>query len=260
MKNINALDFSKIKEEFENSGLTLLTEEKDYVSGTKTKLKYLCEKHGVQEVWWNNFRYSKKCAKCAREEYRNNRKKNFSEIIDYCKYKPFSIISSAEEYTNAHDYCITCNCHRHGEFKLSWSRIMQGRGCPKCSMSNGASKIAEILKANAHQYVTEKTFETCRTPNGNGKCRFDFYVDDRYLIEYDGEQHYMNLPNVFGEMSYKERQQIDFYKSQWAIENRIPLIRIDYRQVKDINIQDLVPETSDYLIRSWIGAWAIYLE
>jgi hypothetical protein len=260
MKSINALDYSVIKNEFENSGLELLTEEKDYVSDIKTKLKYLCKVHGVQEVWWNNFHHSKKCAKCAHEECKKNRRKSFDEILEYCKYKSFSIISKESEYTNAHDYCIRCNCPKHGEFKLSWSRIMQGRGCPKCSMSYGASKIAEMLKANGHSYVTEKTFETCRTPNGHGKCRFDFYVDERYLIEYDGEQHYMNVAAKFRGMTYKERQDIDFYKSKWAIENKIPIIRIDFRQIKDISIQDLVPETSDYLVRSRIGALALYLE
>lgn len=38
-------------------------------------------------------------------------------------------------------------------------------------------------------FETEKTFKTCKFFDTNALARFDFYIDNKYLIEYDGETH-----------------------------------------------------------------------
>jgi hypothetical protein len=35
-------------------------------------------------------------------------------------------------------------------------------------------------------FEKEKTFDTCRYQNTNAYARFDFFVDNKYIIEYDG--------------------------------------------------------------------------
>ena len=41
----------------------------------------------------------------------------------------------------------------------------------------------------------EKTFSTCINPKTGKQLRFDFYVNNKYLIEYDGIQHYRTTNN-----------------------------------------------------------------
>ena len=62
------------------------------------------------------------------------------------------------------------------------------------NMSIGEDIIINILKENNIPFVTQKTFENCRFPYSNRKARFDFYIDNKYLIEYDGEQHFRISP------------------------------------------------------------------
>ena len=40
----------------------------------------------------------------------------------------------------------------------------------------------------------------------------------------------------------------DKYKNQWCKDNNIPLIRIPYTHLKDLCIEDLLLETSNYII------------
>ena len=56
-----------------------------------------------------------------------------------------------------------------------------------CLKSIGEEKIVKILQENNITFEREKVFN--KNANG-GYYRFDFFVDNRYLIEYDGIQHF----------------------------------------------------------------------
>lgn len=45
-----------------------------------------------------------------------------------------------------------------------------------------------------------------------------------------------------------ERQEHDKLKNQWCKENNIPLIRIPYTRYNDLCIEDLLLETSNFII------------
>ena len=53
-------------------------------------------------------------------------------------------------------------------------------------------------------------------------------------IEYDGEQHFKAVEQFGGEQGYKERQQADRDKTDYARKQKIPLLRIRYDQISDI--------------------------
>ena len=55
--------------------------------------------------------------------------------------------------------------------------------------------------------------------------------------------------NLTGEEKLKLTQEYDSIKNQWCLENNIPLIRIPYTQYKDLNIKDLLLETSKFIIK-----------
>lgn len=118
-------------------------------------------------------------------------------------------------------------------------------------ISKGILKIERLLKENHIPFSKEQTFETCKSPKGN-LMKFDFYINNQYLIEYDGEQHFK--PNSFGdsflsgEEKLKIQKEYDEIKNQWCKDNNIPLIRIPYTHYKNIEIEDLKIETSKFII------------
>lgn len=72
----------------------------------------------------------------------------------------------------------------------------------------------------------KKLFENCRFPNTNYKAKFDFYVNNQYIIKYDGIQHFKKLNNNWESLS--TIQEKDNFKNEWCIKHNIPIIRIPY--------------------------------
>ena len=121
-------------------------------------------------------------------------------------------------------------------------------GCQNSKASKGEEKIQSLLDQNNITYQSEKTFEDCRFPDTNRLAKFDFYVDNKYLIEFDGEQHF-NARNSWGTRdSFKKIQTRDTFKNKWCKEHNIPLIRIPYTYYDGLKIEDLLLNTSSFLI------------
>ena len=74
-------------------------------------------------------------------------------------------------------------------------------------------------------------------------------MDEKYLIEYDGEQHFQKNDFFGGEKAFLERQERDLIKTQWCKEHNIPLIRIPYTKYETLYIEDLLLETSKFIIK-----------
>lgn len=116
-----------------------------------------------------------------------------------------------------------------------------------CLRSIGELKISKLLQENNIDFQKEYTFSDFVYPNSNKKPRFDFYVQNKYLIEYDGEIHYKSNGGWNTEDNLKLVQMHDKYKNQYCIEHKIPLIRIPYFIYNTLSIQDLILETSNYI-------------
>ena len=128
-----------------------------------------------------------------------------------------------------------------------WSGKTQSCGCLK---SKGEEKIAKILSQNNISFEKEKTFDTCRFSETNKLAKFDFYVNNQYLIEYDGDVHFNYNSRGW---NTKERllktQQRDYFKNEWCLNNKIPLIRIPYTALDTLELKDLLLETSGFIIK-----------
>lgn len=107
------------------------------------------------------------------------------------------------------------------------------------NVSKGNYKIAQLLLNNNILFETEKTFSTCKDKK---ELPFDFYVNNQYLIEYDGIQHFQE--SIF---DYEYTHAHDIIKSQWCKENCIPLIRIPYTHFDILCLEDLLLETTKFL-------------
>ena len=141
-----------------------------------------------------------------------------------------------------------CDCGNKILARSTSLRSQHLLSCGCMTESKGEFTIANILKASNIPFQREQTFPTCRIPSTGGIPRFDFYVDNTYLIEFDGKQHYQNAGGFFTDERFLETQLRDQYKTQWCKENNIPLIRIPYTQLEHITIKDLLLETTQFRV------------
>lgn len=136
-----------------------------------------------------------------------------------------------------------CKCDCGKEKDVLGTSLRQKRSL-SCGLHNnisrGNTKISELLDEANIDYEVEKKFETCKDKK---ELPFDFFINNQYLIEYDGEQHFKK-DSVF---DYEYTHNHDLIKSQWCKENNIPLIRIPYTHYDLLNLNDLLLETSEYI-------------
>lgn len=144
-----------------------------------------------------------------------------------------------------------CRCVCGNEKSISVKNFRNGNyvscGCKK--ISQGEFKILEILEENEIAFEKEKTFDTCRSPKTNAMYLFDFYIQNKYIVEFDGAQHFPKIKNYKSYWDdYEKIHERDLYKNEWCKKNNIPLIRIPYTRLKDLCVEDLKLETSNYIV------------
>lgn len=153
-----------------------------------------------------------------------------------------------------------CQCRCGNVCIVSGKELRDGHttscGCRRQSL--GEEKIENILSQNNINYAKEYLVQTRKELiYQHHKSRFDFAIFDnnilKYFIEYDGSQHFKEniRENGLGwnsKDSYEKTHERDLIKNQYCKENNIPLIRIPYTHLKDLCLEDLLLETSHFII------------
>ena len=80
-------------------------------------------------------------------------------------------------------------------------------------------------------YETQKTFQECRDKQ---VLPFDFFIDNKFLLEYDGNQHFRPYIVFGGEERFKLQQLHDHIKNKYCFKNKIKLLRISYNELNNI--------------------------
>ena len=145
--------------------------------------------------------------------------------------------------------CI-CDCGNICFYDTHTLQEGRAKSCG-CLRSYGEEQIKQLLIKNNIPFEEQKSFNTCRFIDTNYLAKFDFFIDNKYLIEFDGEQHfyYKNNPHTWNnEINFQKTQEHDNYKNQWCKENNIPLIRIPYTHLKNLSIEDLLVQTSRFIV------------
>lgn len=141
-----------------------------------------------------------------------------------------------------------CQCDCGSQVKIRLHDLISGNttSCG-CIRSKGQYKIATLLTNNNISFVTEKTFDDLTYKDSKtSNPRFDFFVNNSYVIEYDGIQHFQE--NEFFSLSLQEQQKRDNIKNEWCKSHNIPIIRIPYTHLNKLIIDDLKLETSEFII------------
>ena len=145
-----------------------------------------------------------------------------------------------EKSTSEKKYWI-CQCDCGSRISVSTGDLRSGNtqscGCSK--LSHGEMKIKSLLEEYNIPFEQEKSFPDCVNPSTNRLLRFDFFVNNQYLIEFDGKQHYEQSPNW---EPLEDIQRRDRIKDTWCKEHNITLIRIPYTRLNTLTIEDLLPK------------------
>ena len=208
--------------------------------GTAKKIKINCKKHGVFEQTPGNHIFLKQgCPKCANERWLEKNKNEFALKAE--KVNPDKYDYSKVAYVNYKEP-VEIICKKHGSFLKTPNKILKGIGCPKCSQeqtqSRGAGKVQKFLEENNINFIPEYRFEDCKNINS---LPFDFYLPEKnILIEYDGQQHFNSIEYFGGEEALEKTQRNDNIKTEYALKNKLNLIRIPYTEIE--NIENILKE------------------
>ncbi len=105
-----------------------------------------------------------------------------------------------------------------------------GTNCPKCRHSKGEKKVEKYLTDNNISFITQFRFKDCKNQRS---LPFDFYVNNKFLIEYQGEQHYGECRRKF-KIDYEQLKKHDKIKKDFCTKNNIPLLEIPYWDFNNI--------------------------
>lgn len=151
-------------------------------------------------------------------------------------------------FNSKHYYwkCQCLICKKITSLRSDTLREIKRVYCHFCDnrKSIGEHIIKNLLIKYDIPFTQQQIFPTCIFPDTKNHARFDFYVNNNYLIEYDGRQHFETRTSFFPNL--KTIQEHDYIKNLWCYQNNIPLIRIPYTHIDNIRIEDLLLETTKY--------------
>lgn len=242
---------------------TTLIDETGNIYGRLTVL-YKAGKNSSNKTLWHC-----KCS-CGKEvDVIGENLRNNSTISCGCYNKEMSSLKNSKDLTNQRFGLLTakektssskvgniwkCICDCGKEVNILSSSLLSGNtqscGCQK--ISHGESVISKLLWDNSILFKAEYSFNDLISKK-NKKLRFDFAIFDnynnlKYLIEYDGQQHYFANEYFGGIQSFNDTKERDNMKNEYCFKNNIPLIRIPYYH-KNITIQDLILEESNFILQ-----------
>lgn len=184
------------------------------------------------------------CQKCAAKEAAQKRNQKIYNTLIGQKFNNFIVIE--ENYDKGRGAgqarYWNCKCKCGKIIPLSTHQILSKSvlscGCSK--QSKGEAKISQLLSENGIPFEEQKMFEDCRFPYTERKARFDFFIDNKYIIEFDGKQHDMVTGGLFTQDVVNAIIERDAFKNEWCKKNNIPIIRIKQHQLNTLTIEDLL--------------------
>ena len=207
-----------------------------------------CECGNITNVLSSNLRkgYTKSCGCLQKEKAgKNTPIKDLSNML----FGQLTVLYPTSQRLNG-QVVWHCKCTCGKEVDVRSNNLISGNtfSCGCLKQSHGEYLIEQLLQKNNMQYEKEKTFSSCIFNDTKQLARFDFYVNNQYIIEFDGEQHFNYTQTGWNtKEQFIKTKEHDNYKNQWCKENNIPIIRIPYLHEKDICLEDLLL-TSSFII------------
>ena len=235
-----------IQERLNNKGLNIVIIGKFLGIHEKTLFKcldcgfeFMCNPNNLTKTG-----KSQGCPNCAKNKYGDYHRLNIETVNKKMAELGNTFEVLKNENIKNQKSTIQIKCKECGAiFKYSVNHIITHKvlckNCQTKKISNGETIIENLLIKNNIIYKHDCMIEKIN----NRRLRFDFiiYEDNhiKYLIEFDGKQHYFEnctFGNKLNENKYnlKYYQEADMLKNEYAKNKNIPLLRIKYDQINDI--------------------------
>lgn len=184
---------------------------------------------------------------CLRNERTSSvkKEKNEQDMIGK-RFGKLTVLARSERTSSNGTRYWLCQCDCGKQKEIVGTNLKQGNtvscGCYHRSM--GAIKILSILTEHNINFIDEYAFTDLP------KSHYDFALLDNdnqviRLIEFDGEQHFKDIP-AWGGLELQQKR--DKIKNEYALSHNIPLIRIPYWERDNITLEMLLGE--QYLVKS----------
>lgn len=211
-----------------------------------------CPKKTIRSVKYETLKNgkSRSCGCLAREKYNQNN----AQKVQGKKFNHLTLIEPTDQRTSNGKilWKCQCDCEKKTIIYKNQNAVTSGaiKSCGCVKISKGEEKILNLLTEANIPFIHQKSFDTCRFEDTQALAKFDFYVDNKYIIEYDGEQHYIYKEHAgWNDKAHYDKVVIrDNFKNNWCKQNNIPIIRIPYTHLKSITLEDLQLETSKFLL------------
>ena len=189
----------------------------------KSKIIIICPEHGEFLQLPKSHLKGSGCLKCKHE----NQILTTENFINRCKFIHNNYYNYDKTvYINSY-IKVTIICPIHGDFKQNTVNHLRGQRCPKCIYSKNEEFIESYLKKNNIKFKAQARFDNCKYKK---KLPFDFYLPDyNLLIEYHGEQHFIDASKYWTTCKLEYRQKLDKIKKDFALNNNFNYLEITYK-------------------------------
>lgn len=228
----------KAKEEFFNilhsNEHILLSEYKN--TNIKVLIDFKCG-HEPHLITPSHYKSGRGCPKCVN----NTKSQGKEELIRLLKTNGHILLS---EYVDAHTkVLIDFNCGH----EPNWTKpnnYKNGARCPECNVNKGEVALRNLLLDMGYEVKTQHKYEDLKDKR---MLPYDFYLPEyNLLIELDGEHHRQemyyksknditDMDEVDAYLKLCDRQYKDKLKDDYAKDNNIPLLRIEYNSKIDLD-------------------------
>lgn len=160
-------------------------------------------------------------SRISQEEFETRARKKWGDAYKYGKY------------ISMHQY-IEVTCPKHGPFLVTPHNHLVDCGCPACSESSGEALVRQQLDKLGMNYISQKRVKLPKPINGISMYILDFVVDynsKKYIIEYNGVQHYEYVPHFHsgGIIDFEKQKFRDSLLRKLCKTFNIELIEINYK-------------------------------
>lgn len=167
---------------------------------------------------------------------------NNPEDIVGLKFGKLTVVKNLNIF-RGHQRIYLCQCDCGNTCEVSRGNLLtQHTISCGCVCSYNEEKIGKMLIEEQIPFIKNKPITV-----KDKKIKPDFYVNNHYIIEFDGEQHFSFKDSGWNtKENFNNTRKRDLIKNKYCFDNNIPLIRIPYDA--EYTIDDLKLETTRFLL------------
>ena len=146
------------------------------------------------------------------------------------KFGKLIALERAPSRNNKTYWKCLCDCGNICEIQTNALKTGHTMSCG-CISSQGEEKIALWLQKNNILFERQKIYKDCKDNITNYPLRFDFFINNKFLLEYDGITHFQATGGWNDSKAVENIQNKDKIKNEWCKQNNITLHRISYNDI-----------------------------